>query len=122
MQKLYRPNSYPPEVREKLRTMPPLAIEIANRWMLGWPTRAKGLLATGEYLLALIDQEDKERTTISAPGTNHLAHHEAAMEHARAMEPGEPSIAPEPQGWSIAPTLGHPHDVSEVAEQHLARL
>ena len=36
------------------------AIEIANRWMLGWPKTVKGLIATREYLEALKYQEEGE--------------------------------------------------------------
>lgn len=78
MQELYRPNSYPAPIRAKLKQMPPLATEIANRWMMGWPDRVKALIEANEYLPALVEQEEAERTAYSNPGNQHLARHEIA--------------------------------------------
>lgn len=91
MQELYRPKAYPAAIKAELDKAPPLMIEIANRWMLGWPKRVKALIETGEYLEALRSQEDSERTAISAPGTNHLARHEAAELYGLTMEPPYPT-------------------------------
>ena len=78
MQELYRPKSYPPNVRAALKRMPPLAIEIANRWMMGWPDRVTALIEANEFLPALTAQEKDEREAYSNPGNNHLARHEIA--------------------------------------------
>lgn len=78
MQPLYRPESYPQSVKNALGTMPPLATEIANRWMMGWPDRVKALIEANEYLPALLEQEEAERTAYSNPGNQHLARHEIA--------------------------------------------
>ena len=56
MQELYQAKLYPQETRAQIVAMGSLAVEIANRWMLGWPERVKGLLRTGEYLPALAEQ------------------------------------------------------------------
>lgn len=44
MQAIYKPKQYPPQVLAKLRLMPQLAVEIANRWALGWPKRVAELI------------------------------------------------------------------------------
>jgi hypothetical protein len=87
MQTLYRPNSYPPEIRRKIVSMPPLAAEIANRWMLGWPKRVKALLEAGEYLPALKAQEEQERNALANETARHLARHEIAQEWGLSPEP-----------------------------------
>lgn len=58
--------------------MPPLATEIANRWMMGWPERVKALIEANEYLPALLEQEEAERTAYSNREIQHLARHEIA--------------------------------------------
>jgi hypothetical protein len=91
MQELYRPKDYPAPIREALRTMPPLATDIANRWMMGWPKRVKALMRTGEFLPALVNQEERERTVYSEPGNRHLARHEIAELYGLSDEPPYPS-------------------------------
>jgi len=78
MQELYRPNDYPPPIKEAMRAMPALATEIANRWMLGWPKRVKALIEASEFLRALKEQEEAERRAYSDSGNRHLARHEIA--------------------------------------------
>ena len=73
MQALYRESSYPKEIRQELAMMPPLATEIANRWMMGWSKRVKALIEAGEYLPALISQEEQERNVYSNDQNRHLA-------------------------------------------------
>ena len=89
MQALYKPSQYPKEIQGKLRLMPPLAIEIANRWALGWPETVQALLESGEYLQALISQEKQEREVLSNPGNSHLARHEIAQEYGLSLSPPE---------------------------------
>lgn len=79
MQTLYRESSYPKEIRQQLQTMPPLATEILNRWMMGWPKRVKALMEAQQLIPELIAQEESERTAYSAPGNRHLARHEIAQ-------------------------------------------
>lgn len=78
MQTLLYPKKYPPEIRRKLTLMTPLATEIANRWMLGWPKSVESLIAEGSYLEVLQEQEEKELEAYSRPGNDHLARHEIA--------------------------------------------
>lgn len=91
MQSLYSPKTYPASVRSELEKMPALAIEIANRWMLGWPKTVKGLLKTGEYLPALKEQEEREREIFSSDQNRHLAHHEIAELYGLSPMPPTPS-------------------------------
>ena len=87
MQTLYNPSQYPKEIQAKLNLMPPLAIEIANRWALGWPQTVKGLIEANQYLDALTTQEQQERETLSNPGLSHLARHEIVQEYGLSLEP-----------------------------------
>lgn len=91
MQILYKPNQYPKALRTKLNLMPELAIEIANRWALGWPKMVKALVESGEYLAALERQEQTERDVLTRPGNNHLARHEIIQEYGLSMMPPEAS-------------------------------
>ena len=87
MQQLYSPNSYPAPIRAKLNKMPPLAVEIANRWMLGWPKRVKALINANQYLPALKAQEEAEREAYSSETNKHLARHEIAELYGLSAEP-----------------------------------
>lgn len=82
-----KPSQYPKEVLAKLKLMPSLAIEIANRWALGWPQRVKALIEAGQYLQALTSQERQEREVLSNPGLSHLARHEIVQEYGLSLEP-----------------------------------
>lgn len=90
MHPLYSPQKYPADVAQQIRQMPPLATEIANRWMLGWPKRVKALLEAGQYLDALKAQEKSEREALSSPGMNHLAQHEKA--EVMGLDPAPPTL------------------------------
>lgn len=79
MQTLYRESSYPKEIKLQLQKMPPLATEILNRWMMGWPKRVQALIESQQLMPELIAQEEAERTAYSAPGNRHLARHEIAQ-------------------------------------------
>lgn len=87
MQSLYKPSQYPNGLAAQISRMPALAIEIANRWALGWPKRVKALVASGEYLEALKAQEAKEREVLSKPGNSHLSRHEIVQEYGLTMSP-----------------------------------
>lgn len=78
MQALYRVNRYPADVRERVAELPPLAVDIANRWMLGWPARVEALISAGEFIIALTHQERAERAAYLSSGNAHLARHEIA--------------------------------------------
>lgn len=94
MQPLYRPETYPPDVKVALDKARPLMAEIANRWMLGWPKRVKALIEAGEYLAALNEQTEKELDALSQPGNAHLAHHEIAELYGLTPEPPTPTDSP----------------------------
>ena len=87
MQTLYKPTQYPTPVLDQLKRMPPLAIEIANRWALGWPQDVQALIASNQYLEALKLQEQQEREALSSPGMNHLARHEIVQEMGLSLSP-----------------------------------
>lgn len=91
MQALHKPSQYPKPVLDKLKTMPPLAIEIANRWALGWPQTVQQLIQSNQYLEALIAQEQQEREVLSAPGNSHLARHEITEIYGLCQSPPTPS-------------------------------
>lgn len=90
MQTLRSPTTYPTNVREAIAKMPPLATEIANRWLLGWPKAVKSLLTEDGYLLALAEQEAREREAYSQPGSAHLARHEIAELY--GLSPAPPTL------------------------------
>ncbi len=87
MQPLYKPNQYPPELRQAIGQMSDTAIEIANRWALGWPQAVKDLIATGEYLVALKAQEREEIRVKLEPGLSHLSSWEEAQEYGLCQHP-----------------------------------
>ena len=91
MQTLYRPEMYPQSVRNELATMPPLATEIANRWAMGWMKTVKALLASGEYLEALRQQEAQERDLFSRTDLRHLARHEICELYGLSPMPPHPT-------------------------------
>lgn len=87
MQTIYKPELYPAQLQNELTKATPLAIEIANRWILGWPQAVKELIQTGEYLAALENQEQQEREALSQPGICHLARHEIIQEFGLSLSP-----------------------------------
>ena len=87
MQTLYNPSMYPAELRQQISKMSQTAIEIANRWALGWPQTVKDLIATGEYLAALKNQEREEVKVKLEPGLNHLSSWEKAQEYGLSQHP-----------------------------------
>jgi len=92
MQSLYKPRQYTPELRQTLGHMSGTAIEIANRWALGWPQTVKELIASGEYLDALKVQEREEIRVKLAPGLNHLSSWEKAQEYGLCQHPPAASV------------------------------
>lgn len=92
METLYKPNLYPKEIREQISQMPPLSIEIANRWALGWPETVKELIQAGEYLEALMRQEAEERNILSRADARNLARHEIIQEFGLSLSPPSPPL------------------------------
>jgi hypothetical protein len=80
-------NRYPKEIQKKLKYATPLTIEIANRWVLGWPEAVTALIDSGQYLEALENQEQQEREALTQPGNTHLARHEIVLEAGLSLAP-----------------------------------
>lgn len=59
MQNLYKPQAYPIELYS-LITQTRTGIELANRWMLGWPERVRALIEAQEYQAAFEMQLEQE--------------------------------------------------------------
>ncbi|MGZ8238725.1 MAG: hypothetical protein ACXWTY_12735 [Methylobacter sp.] len=78
---------YPKEIQNYLKSATPMAIEIANRWVLGWPEAVTALIDSGEYLEALENQEQQEREILAGEGTSHLARHEILQEYGLSLSP-----------------------------------
>lgn len=91
MTELYKQKAYPQAIASEIHKMPPLVTEIANRWMLGWPKTVKALIASGEYLEALKNQEAQEREALSQPGLNHLSSWEKTEVLGLTQSPPSPS-------------------------------
>jgi len=80
---------YPVEIQKFINVAPPLMIEIANRWVLGWPEAVTALIESGEYLEALENQEQQEREILASTGTSylHLARHEILQDFGLSLSP-----------------------------------
>lgn len=91
MQDLYSPKSYPAPLQAEIKAMSQTAIEIANRWMLGWPKTVKGLIASGEFLEALKSQEEQEIRIKLDTSMNHLSSWERNEVMGLTAEPPAPS-------------------------------
>ncbi len=73
MQPLYQPQSYPDELRN-LVVQSRIGIELANRWMLGWPDRVTALIEAQEYQVAFEMQLEQEiEAEVNAAQYNHLS-------------------------------------------------
>jgi hypothetical protein len=92
MQEIYEPSKYPKGMLAKLKHMTPLAIEIANRWALGWPKGVQALIQSGEYINALSAAEEQERGALCNPNLSHLARHEMVELYGLSMAPPEASV------------------------------
>ena len=87
MQTLYKPSQYPAPLLAKIKLLPPLAIEIANRWALGWPQGVKDLVQANQYLEALTRQEQEERKALARTDMNHLSSWEKVEEMGLSQSP-----------------------------------
>jgi len=73
MQTLYQAQNYPDELRN-LVVQSRIGIELANRWMLGWPDRVKVLIEAQEYHAAFEMQLEQEiEAEANAAQYNHLS-------------------------------------------------
>jgi hypothetical protein len=90
---LHQHEAYSLETRHAIERLGALGVDIANRWMLGWPKRVKGLLESGEYLEALTTQHEAEASVLAdAANLRHLARHEIAELYGLAAAPPAPSV------------------------------
>lgn len=60
MQELYSPKAYPEAIRKLIQESGQIGIELANRWMLGWPKTVKSLIQSDEYPQAFKYQLGRE--------------------------------------------------------------
>lgn len=63
-------NAYPPSLIVAIEACPPMATEIANRWMRAWPRQAGRLIENGTFFDALLRQLMLEQAAFSP---EHLA-------------------------------------------------
>lgn len=91
MSSLQNHNQYPKDLARKVNLMSPLAIQIANRWMMGWPETVMALISQGEYLPALTRQEHEERKVLAESTVTHLAQHEIVQESGLSLAPPSPT-------------------------------
>lgn len=73
MQDLYKLKEYPEDLRS-LITQSRMGIELANRWMLGWPEKVQALIEAQEYQAAFEMQFGQEtEAEANAAQYNHLS-------------------------------------------------
>lgn len=89
MPTLHKPDQYPQWERETIESMSGYAIDLANRWSIAWPERVKALIASGEYLDALIRQEYMERSALADAQGNDQAFRGILAERGLSLAPPE---------------------------------
>lgn len=66
----------PAGIRKALDDASRIKIQIANRWMLGWPGRVQALIKAGDYLPALEARYQAELDALADNADPTLAEHE----------------------------------------------
>ncbi|KIO49134.1 hypothetical protein [Nitrosospira sp. NpAV] len=90
MKALYNSDIYPDQIREMLLQSGQIGIEIANRWMMGWPKRVVQLLVEDMYEGAFQYQLLQEEDVIArASNLSHLAPMEIIVMSGLSLEPPE---------------------------------
>ncbi|SEL25203.1 hypothetical protein [Nitrosovibrio tenuis] len=90
MQSLYKTEMYSDHVLEMILQSGRVGIEIANRWMTGWPERVVNLLVKDTYEDAFQYQLMQEHDVIArASNLSHLASLEIIMMSGLSLEPPE---------------------------------
>jgi len=90
MQSLYNADIYPDQVREMILESGQIGIEIANRWMAGWPKRVVNLLIEDMYEDVFQYQLLQEQDVIArASNLSHLAPVEVIVMSGLSLEPPE---------------------------------
>ncbi|HEU4853691.1 MAG TPA: hypothetical protein VFS89_00160 [Nitrosospira sp.] len=90
MQSLYNPDIYSDQVREMILQSGEIGVEIANRWMMGWPKRVVKLLVEDMYEEVFEYQLLQEQDVIArASNLSHLAPMEIVVMSGLSLEPPE---------------------------------
>jgi len=90
MQSLYNADIYPDETRELILQSGQLGIEIANRWMIGWPKRVVNLIVQDAYEDAFQYQLLQEQDAIArASNLSNIAPVEVVVMSGLNLEPPE---------------------------------
>jgi hypothetical protein len=90
MHSLYNADIYPYQVREMILQSGQTGIEIANRWMMGWPKRVVNLLIQDRYEDVFEHQLLQEQDVIArASNLSHLAPLEVVVMSGLSLEPPE---------------------------------
>ena len=90
MQSLYNADIYPDQVREMILESGQIGIEIANRWMVGWPKRVVNLLIEDMYEDVFQYQLLQEQDVMArASNLSHLAPVEVIVMSGLSLEPPE---------------------------------
>ena len=90
MQSLYNADIYPDQVREMILQSGQIGIEIANRWMVGWPKRVVNLLIEDMYEDVFQYQLLQEQDVMArASNLSHLAPVEVIVMSGLSLEPPE---------------------------------
>jgi hypothetical protein len=90
MHSLYNADVYPDQVREMILQSGQTGIEIANRWMAGWPKRVVNLLIQDMYGDVFQHQLLQEQDVIArAFNLSNLAPTEVVVMSGLSLEPPE---------------------------------
>ena len=90
MQSLYNADIYPDQVSEMILESGQIGIEIANRWMVGWPKRVVNLLIEDMYEDVFQYQLLQEQDVMArASNLSHLAPVEVIVMSGLSLEPPE---------------------------------
>ncbi len=90
MQSLYNPDIYSDQVREMILQSGEIGIEIANRWLMGWPKRVVKLLVQDMYEEVFQYQLLQEQDVIArASNLSRLAPMEIVVMSGLSLEPPE---------------------------------
>ncbi|OIQ72021.1 hypothetical protein GALL_463550 [mine drainage metagenome] len=77
LQELTSRKAYTAAIAAQIEAMGQMAISVANRWVMGWPQRVKGLVKSGQYLECLETQVAYENDILAKTADlRHLARHE----------------------------------------------
>lgn len=79
MPELMKREIYPKGMSLEIERMGRIAVNIANRWVLGWPGRVKKLISQGVYLQTLREQRELELDAIAENLDTHLTETEKAQ-------------------------------------------